>query len=1560
MKHSIIIQRLCLFLLVLVLAAPAWATDYNRYGYEIFRSRDSGKHQKITFLKKGRVEISFDRCNTTGGTGSGAIYELGWDSYIDIRADDGYAIRWIILRDTEGGKDYDHPDGIKRISEVTSGYAYYFEKNAITNSWISGGNKNDLNDDNNNIVVYNYDAPKKSVTIWSHDNDNWGKFKVRDIIVGYVKKPDVQFSQSSYEAVVNKPFFPYIVNYDGPMGSRSCDNSNIAEFTGPKLWPKAKGNTKIHAFYAPSNDYAKLSCEANLHVRDELLFHTDLGKNKVLFTEGGGDQPRSLYGIVNLRMASGDSFDRNNSEFKVKSDNAQLLNIPDKSTGNLVFGDKSGTVSISLEQGKTNDYTNSSFSRTFTVVRGNKATNTMYIRNAEEWKLFAHLVNDEKMNTLNVKLDGDINLGKEIVMVGNLGIVNYSGTFDGQGHTISFDWNSNGDARAPFYVVNDATIKNLRIKGQITEKKKCDVAGFVYGVEGTATTTFSNCISEVDVKNSGNDGCISAGFVFHIRNGSVIMNDCIYKGKFTPANNGNHEGMVAFVATMQGDINYTLNNCLYLGENVSPFRAYFPHGAENINNCYYIHPNPDISEHGTRVYAEQLKSGEVAYKLQAGRSNRVWGQNLGPDDTPWLTDLVDRHVNKVDFTYNGNLMLTRYANTGKGVYGGMPTFTAKDLVGNKHNPHHYYKMSLEGGFSASTPVNADRTVAINLAEKDYYEIASKDNWIEFRSIVYDGQNAVDAKMTADVDLGGDIKTIGGGAHNYAGMFDGQGHTLTLNWDAGSDHWKSPFYSVDGATIKNLRVKGSIKSEGKGHTGLIQNAYGTVTVSGCVSDVNITCGYNKGACKAAGMIQLVGSDAKVTINDCLVKGSINAKEAGRKGMGGFVFEQSGKCTFNNCLYLGTNNATAGSNTFTYNATVNNCYYLNICDVAQGKKVTEDQLKSGEAAYLLQNKRAGNFWGQTLGTENDPQPTDKAEKHVCKVDFTYNDQVKATRYANTGKAIFGKMPALTPQFLLGSDYNFHHYYRYGFSEYFTASTPVNADRTVGLFIEDRDYYEIASKDNWKEFCDLVRNGQNGVDAKMTADINLSSDFSMVGSNEHRYAGTFDGQGHTLTINWNTGSKPWVAPFNTVEGATIKNLRTAGNINSSTHFLSGLVCDAYGNTTISDCNSDVNITSTYNDGGCDAAGLVQCVRENANVTIIDCLVRGKIDATMEKGKRYMGGFVNNQYGKCTLTNSLYLGENNATGGNTFASTSVSGTTLTNCYYLNACGKPQGEQATEKQLKSGYVTNKLQADRTDQCHWGQTLGERPDLYNPANKGEMNYVYHDGDKWACGEFYFKDDNPLPIGLDFTAAEVIYQRHFSFAGMSGTICLPYELPVQRFRAYTLSGGQGNKLYFKEVTGTLEAYKPYYITGIGVDPTLSGTNLQVKAFHDDNLTTATTTGHSMTGTVEGVDNATAAAANAYILQNDGDFHKVTTEHSGATVPAYRAYVVCPKSLGAKTLSIVFEGETTGIDGVTKDASGTDGPVYDLQGRRMADRLDDNARRQLPAGVYIVGGRKVVVK
>ena len=199
MKQQNIIQRLCLFLFVLVLALPALATNYGREGYETFRSRNLGTHQTVTTLKQGKVEITFSSCTTSGSSGNGAIYQPAKGSRITVKADDGYSIRWIILRDTEGGESYRHPQGKYRISSVTSGYDYYFEKEAVSNSHISGGNQNQLNDDDNNIVVYNYDAPEKIVYMWSHHNKNWDQFKVRDIIVGYVRAPKVRFEKDRYD-----------------------------------------------------------------------------------------------------------------------------------------------------------------------------------------------------------------------------------------------------------------------------------------------------------------------------------------------------------------------------------------------------------------------------------------------------------------------------------------------------------------------------------------------------------------------------------------------------------------------------------------------------------------------------------------------------------------------------------------------------------------------------------------------------------------------------------------------------------------------------------------------------------------------------------------------------------------------------------------------------------------------------------------------------------------------------------------------------------------------------------------------------------------------------------------------------------------------------------------------------------------------------------------------------------------------------------------------------------------------------------------------------------------
>ncbi len=1198
-----------------------------------------------------------------------------------------------------------------------------------------------------------------------------------------------------------------------------------------------------------------------------------------------------------------------------------------------------------------------------------KESETITIASKEDWKAFCNRVNSGQ-TTLNAKLTKDVDLGSDIVMAGTEDLNSpsynaffyYTGTFDGQGHTLSFNWNAGEDNQiAPFWCVKDATIKNLRTQGKITTKG--------YGLSGMVrtafgTTTISGCISDVDI-TGGRSGLASsnaAGMVQAVAYGaSVHITDCLVKGSITDNAAESDRAMAGFVFYNGGT--YTLTRCLYVGKNNAANSKYsYTFGSDGygatFTDCYYL--NTCGKAQGKQVTAERLKSGEMAKLLQGDRTENVWGQTLGTDNEPLPTTDATKRVYEVKFVYNGEVKATRYATNGQSIHGGLPTFTAKDLLGTGYNPHHYYTIAFADNFSTATTVTADRQVAISFTEKDCYEIASKADWQAFCALVEDGQTAVDAKMTKDVNLETDITMAGTANKPYAGTFDGQNHTLTVNWDAGSANDVAPFGRVNGATIKNLRTEGSIRSNSFYLSGLIDEAYGgSNTVANCVSAVNITSSYDNGGCDAAGLISYIFPSGRVTISDCLVKGSINATtDKGKKGMGGFVFIQHGSCIMNNCLYAGTNNASGGY-TFASDSdpkattTLNNCHYLNPCGKLQGEPVTKEQLKNGYVAHKLQGTREETVWGQVLGTDTIPQPTADATKRVYEVKFVYNGEVKATRYANRG----GHVSLPTVQELLGADYAPNITYALSFEGDFSASSTVTGNTTVVANVVFKDI-SIATKEDWKKFGELVRSEEGKLNARLTADIDLGGDFLKIGSESTGYSGTFDGQGHTITIDWNGNGGGYIALFPSVTNATIKNLRVTGQMTSDSEPLGVFAFEASGTTTFSGCVSDVKITNgDKNDTYC-AAGMVRAAYSKGKITFKDCIVAGDLNGTTDNSRQGMGGFVCGQYddATCTFNNCLYTGTNNSKGGYTFAPNP----TLNNCYYLNPFANTQGERIVEKQLESGEVAYKLQGDRTDSCHWAQVLGEWPGLYRETDKAKPNYVYYNKENngWTCDDFRLTDGQSLPIGLDFTAAKASYER--TLAAGKATLCLPYDLPVQGFKAYTLADRQESRtaVHFKEVNGTLGAYRPYLLVADGT-PQLGGENLQVKA--DRSSIVLSAGNYYFKGAVHDVVNWWLTSDHAYILQADGLFHKVTSNPS-VTVPAYRAYISYNSHEGAKPLSIVFDGETTGIYGTTDDTTdgAADGAVYNLQGQRVADRLDDSVRRQIPAGVYIVNGRKVIVK
>lgn len=276
------------------------------------------------------------------------------------------------------------------------------------------------------------------------------------------------------------------------------------------------------------------------------------------------------------------------------------------------------------------------------------------------------------------------------------------------------------------------------------------------------------------------------------------------------------------------------------------------------------------------------------------------------------------------------------------------------------------------------------------------------------------------------------------------------------------------------------------------------------------------------------------------------------------------------------------------------------------------------------------------------------------------------------------------------------------------------------SVSSWALDKDadgYYLIGSVQDWKDFAALVNNGtEPTAKAKMTADIDLSTDVTMIGTESIPYQGTFDGQGHKLTVKWSVnGGGNGVAPFRYVSGATIQKLHVDGNISatgSEQRGAASIVALSKGSTTttINECWGSVSLTC-YDTMG----GLFSVAFETSTVNITDCLFSGTINPT-HSGQGFSAGFASqamrdgSKGPTINITRGLFLGSYD--GSIIYCYTFIRndlpdefGThNITDCYYKDAYGTAQGTQVSTEQLADGTVTNALNNGRTgDHAPWIQ-----------------------------------------------------------------------------------------------------------------------------------------------------------------------------------------------------------------------------------------------------------------
>lgn len=198
----------------------------------------------------------------------------------------------------------------------------------------------------------------------------------------------------------------------------------------------------------------------------------------------------------------------------------------------------------------------------------------------------------------------------------------------------------------------------------------------------------------------------------------------------------------------------------------------------------------------------------------------------------------------------------------------------------------------------------------------------------------------------------------------------------------------------------------------------------------------------------------------------------------------------------------------------------------------------------------------------------------------------------------------------------------------------------------------------------------------------------------------------------------------------------------------------------------------------------------------------------------------------------------------------------------------------------------------------------------------------------------------------------------TFAAGWNTYCMPFDYKLSDLsaeaKAQEFVSSNGYSLTFDTVNDVLKANVPYLVyfpaeTTVGTteEPLYFVTN--VASYQP---TSVEHSGFTFVGNYE----ASKSMNGLYGVASEGDVQKIMLGTAASTLPATCAYFTT-KNLNANGLRICFDGgEVTGINQVNGAQAQSAGAVYNLQGIKVSNHGTNN----LPAGLYIMQGKKVIVK
>ena len=594
-----------------------------------------------------------------------------------------------------------------------------------------------------------------------------------------------------------------------------------------------------------------------------------------------------------------------------------------------------------------------------------------------------------------------------------------------------------------------------------------------------------------------------------------------------------------------------------------------------------------------------------------------------------------------------------------------------------------------------------------------YQIGSAEDLRAFAELVNGGETLANAVLTADVKCATDQPAIGTDANRYAGVFDGQGHTITLDaypMEKGCAVFRNLDYK---GMVQNLVVDGQITTAFQNAAGIV--AYNRGSIDRCVSKVEINSSVaGDGTHGGITAIQYMGA----VMTNCLAAGKISGDLT--TNCGGLAGWLDGRSVLeNNISVCEITIAADPADTHdlarnTGNIKVGRNLYLEAKRLpattdSEGIAISEEWMKNGTACFFLNSDQSDVVWTQTLGEDEYPVPFKTRGQVYAKSAVPCIGFAEGTEFTNNaGEAVACQKHNM----VAGKCQNTF------FNEEEGEDVPCGYWNPYFVQRDAERYLMLKNAEDMEWYAEYHLNGGEYASSRLVADIDYTGHDTWISANW--FSGEFDGQGHTITIAFPDrhiegdavdASGTNNALFPQVGGGTIKNLKVTGTIETSAKYASGLVGHTMNGTTytsyIQNCVTDVTITSTLSGDGTHG-GLIAVTDGLAYVD--NSIALGTITSP-DHITTCCGGLIGWTSTTSYLTNCAFLGvlDVNPEGSDVITRNNGS-SSITNTYYLNDAVEPMtipgpAIQTTADAVSSGklaYLLNNNNPDGT----FRQTIG--------------------------------------------------------------------------------------------------------------------------------------------------------------------------------------------------------------------------------------------------------------